>query len=264
LWVRTMTKASRYKSSKPSRRDRSGISWGRALSPLGTLAVLAVLLLGGRVFLDRPVRNLHLEGSFQRVTPVEVQAAMASGLRSSLLSVNLAELQALVEGLDWVREAQVGRRWPDTLVIRVIEHQVAARWGDTALISREGEVFAAESRYEFPELPRLAGPPETEQRVVERYLELQRLLGGANLTLEALSIDERGSWRMQLQGGQTVRIGRSDVEQRLARFFQLAAPLLRNEFDRVGHVDMRYTNGFSVGWRPPVAGVELAAAAGGE
>ena len=68
---------------------------------------------------------------------------------------------------------------------------------------------------------------------------------------------------MQLQGGQRIRIGRSDVEQRLDRFFHLAAPLLRNEFDRVSHVDMRYTNGFSVGWHPLVSGAP-AAAAGGE
>ena len=258
-----MAKAKRHRSSQASRQRRSGISWGRALSPLVTLAVLATLLLGGRVLLDRPVRNLHLEGSFQRVTPVEVQAALESGLRGSLLSVDLAELQSRVESLDWVKQAHVGRQWPDTLAIRVIEHQAAARWGDTALISREGEVFTADSRHVFPELPRLAGPPATERRVVERYLELQRLLGSANLTLEALSIDGRGSWRMQLQGGQTIRIGRSDVEQRLDRFFHLAAPLLRNEFDRVSHVDMRYTNGFSVGWRP-VAGGGSAAAAGGE
>ena len=240
------------------------MSWGRALSPVATLAVLLALLFGARVFLDRPVRNLHLEGNFQRVTPVEVQAALETGLAGTLLSVDLAELQSLVEALDWVKQASVGRKWPDTLVIGVTEHQVAARWGDTALISREGEVFAAESRYVFPELPRLEGPPTTEQRVVERYMELQRLLGAANLALEALSIDVRGSWRMLLQGGQTVRIGRSDVEQRLDRFFELAAPLLMNEFDRVSHVDMRYTNGFSVGWHPPAAGGESAAVAGGE
>ena len=226
------------------------------------LAVVAVVLLGARVFFDHPVRNLHMQGSFERVTPVEVQAAMAPGLQGSFLSVDLVELRGLVETLDWVKRAQVARQWPDTLVIRVTEHQVAARWGDTSLISREGEVFAGEARYLFPELPRLAGPPSTERRVVDRYLELQRSLGAANLTLSDLSIDERGSWRMQLQGGQTIRIGRSDVDQRLDRFFHLAAPLLRNEFDRVSHVDMRYTNGFSVGWRPVAGGVATAAAGG--
>lgn len=262
MWVRAMPGANRKKGAGKSGRRHSGISWGRAFSPVLILAVVAALLLSARVFLDHPVRNLHMEGSFERVTPVEVQAAMAPGLQDSFLSVDLVELRGLVEALDWVRQAQVARQWPDTLVIRVTEHQVAARWGDTSLISREGQVFAGESRYIFPELPQLAGPPNTERRVVDRYLELQGLLGAANLTLSALSIDERGSWRMQLQGGQTIRIGRSDVDQRLDRFFHLAAPLLRNELDRVSHVDMRYTNGFSVGWRPVAAGVATAAAGG--
>ena len=259
-----MPAARRRKGSRPPERARYGISWGRAFSPVVMLAAVAAMLLAARVFLDHPVRNLHMEGSFQRVTPVEVQAAMAPGLEDSFLSANLVELRGLVESLDWVKRAQVARQWPDTLVIRVTEHQVAARWGDTSLISREGEVFAGESRYMFPELPRLAGPASTERRVVERYLELQGLLGAANLTLSSLSIDGRGSWRMQLQGGQTIRVGRSDVERRLDRFFHLAAPLLRNEFERVSHVDMRYTNGFSVGWRPVASGTATAAAAGGE
>ena len=257
-----MPGANRQKGYRPSGRQRTGISWGRALSPLVTLAVAAVLLLGARVFLDHPIRNLHMEGSFERVTPVEVQEAMAPGLQYSFLSADLVELRGLVEALDWVRQAQVARQWPDTLVVRVTEHQVAARWRGTSLISREGEVFADESRYIFPELPHLDGPPNTEQRVVDSYLELQGLLGAANLTLTALSVDERGSWRMQLQGGQTIRIGRSDVDQRVDRFFQLAAPLLSNEFERVSHVDMRYTNGFSVGWRPVASGVTTVAAGG--
>ena len=258
-----MPGANRQKRSRASGRRRPGISWGRAFSPLVTLAVVAALLLGARVFLDHPVRNLHMEGSFERVTPVEVQAAMAHGLRGSFLSVDLVELRGLVEALDWVMQARVARQWPDTLVIRVTEHQVAGRWGDHSLISLEGEIFAGESRHEFPELPRLAGPPNTEWRVVNQYVELQGLLGAANLTLTVLSVDERGSWRMQLQGGQTIRIGRSNVEQRLDRFFHLVAPLLMNEFDRVSHVDMRYTNGFSVGWRPVASGVSTAAAGGG-
>ena len=177
--------------------------------------------------------------------------------------MNLAELQARVEDLVWVRRAQIGRQWPDSLVVRVVEHEVAARWGDKGLLNRDGEVFAADSRHVFPELPRLTGPPDTERHVAQRYLELQGPLAAANLSLAGLSIDERGSWRMQLQGGQTVRIGRRDVAQRLDRFFRLAAPLLRSDFDRISHVDMRYSNGFAVGWRSSAPG-ESVAAAGGE
>jgi len=254
------SKRDRSSKSKPPGRSRAG--W-RALWSVGTLIVVGALLLAGQVWLDGPIRNLHLEGSFERVTPVEVQGALAAGLQRGFLSVHLAELQARVEALEWVRRAQVGRRWPDTLVVKVTEHHAVARWGDTGLISLEGEIFAGESRHIFPELPHLAGPPDSQRRVVERYLELQQPLGAANLVLETLTMDERGSWSMQLQGGQTIRIGRQEVEQRLGRFFDLAAPLLRDEFDQVSHVDMRYTNGFSVGWRP-VSSAESAAAAGGE
>ena len=225
--------------------------------------MMGAMLLGGQWYLDQPVRNLHLQGDFARVTPVEVQAAMAPGLQGSFLTVNLAELQARVEDLVWVRRAQIGRQWPDSLIVRVVEHEVAARWGDKGLLNRDGEVFDAASRHVFPELPRLTGPANTERRLAQRYLELQGPLAAANLSLAALSIDERGSWRMQLQGGQTVRIGRREVEQRLERFFRLAAPLLRSDLERISHVDMRYSNGFAVGWRPSPSG-ESAAAAGGE
>lgn len=243
-------------------RRRSGAGWGRSLPLLGTSFAAGALVFGGHWLLDEPVRNLHLEGRFERVTPVEVQAGLAPGLGGSFLTVDLADLQARVEALEWVRQAQVRRRWPDTVVVQVVEQQVAARWGDAGLINFQGEVFAAESRHAFPELPRLAGPPGTERQVAERYLQLQRRLGAANLTLQTLSVDERGAWRMELQGGQTIRIGRRDVEQRLDRFFRLTAPLLRHRFDRVGHVDMRYANGFSVGWRPGPDDTAMAAARG--
>ena len=42
----------------------------------------------------------------------------------------------------------------------------------------------------------------------------------------------------------------------------MVAPILAAEFDRVSHVDLRYANGFSVGWYPdsdlqPVGEVEV-------
>jgi cell division protein FtsQ len=50
-----------------------------------------------------------------------------------------------------------------------------------------------------------------------------------------------------------VRLGRRDVDQRLERFFAVAAPVLRDDFERIEYVDLRYTNGFAVGWRDGAA-----------
>ena len=75
-------------------------------------------------------------------------------------------------------------------------------------------------------------------------------------------MDERGAWKIELESGQQIRIGRRNVDQRLDRLFRVVAPILAAEFDRVSHVDLRYTNGFSVGWYPdsdlqPVVEVEV-------
>jgi cell division septal protein FtsQ len=35
---------------------------------------------------------------------------------------------------------------------------------------------------------------------------------------------------------------------RLDRFFSVVAPALKPRFEHVAYIDMRYTNGFAVGW----------------
>jgi len=219
------------------------------LVPPAILATLVGVFFASQALLDRPVNKLELQGAFQRVTPIQVQAALAPGLDRGLLSSDLRRLQRLVADLDWVDEVEIFRSWPDTLAIRVSEHQAAARWGEAGLLNTHGELFTDDSHYEFPELPRLAGPPGDEARVASQYLALRGPLAEANLALNALSMDERGAWRLELAGGQEIRLGRRDLQQRLDRFFNVVVPALAPEMRRVSYVDLRYTNGFSVGWR---------------
>jgi len=218
------------------------------LIPPAILATLAGTFLGAQALLDRPINKLEIEGVFQRVTPIQVQAALAPAVDRGFLSSDLGELRRLVETLEWVDEVAIERVWPDTLAVRVLEHQAAARWGETGLLNTGGELFTDESRYAFPELPRLAGPRGGERRVASQYLSLRGRLAEANLALSTLSVDERGAWLIGLASGQEIRLGRGDLQQRVDRFFQVAVPVLAVEMQRVSYVDLRYTNGFSVGW----------------
>ena len=74
-----------------------------------------------------------------------------------------------------------------------------------------------------------------------------------------LKMDERGALSIGLAGGQEIRFGRRALDDRLDRFFNVAAPVLANGLGRVSYVDLRYPNGFAVGWRdePPFIEAQL-------
>jgi cell division protein FtsQ len=54
---------------------------------------------------------------------------------------------------------------------------------------------------------------------------------------------------MVLSNGIGVRLGSQDVDLRLERFFEALDTVVSPVAADVQFVDMRYTNGFSVGWK---------------
>ena len=229
-------------------RIRIRVNWRAVLTVPLVAGVAIVAVSAAKRALDRPVQRLTIEAPFQRVTAVQIEGAVGSGLGQGFLSVDLDVLSERLEALDWVEDARVWRRWPDTLVVRISEHVAAARWGESGLLNTRGELFTEDSRHSYPELPSLAGPPGTERRVAELYLAVRGRLAEAHMTLEALRMDSRGAVSFTLSSGQEVRIGREDIVTRLDRFFDVVAPVLAADLPQVEYVDLRYANGFAVGW----------------
>ena len=101
------------------------------------------------------------------------------------------------------------------------------------------------------ELPRLSGPEGTESQVAQRYLSAQGRMLEAGMRIAALRLDERGAWEMDLDSGVTVRLGRRDVDERIDRFIRTASQVIAHRLSEITYVDMRYSNGFAIGWRNP-------------
>ena len=227
---------------------RIRVDWRAVLLPPIAVACALAAVEPIRMLLDRPVEQLVIEGPFQRVTPVQVEAALAPELDAGFVTLDLDLLRRRVEALPWVDRASLRRTWPNTLRVQVTEHRAAARWGDTGLMNERGELFAERPEHAFPELPKLIGPPGSEHEVASFYLALREPLDAAHLEIDSLRMDERGAWQLTLGTGQEVRLGRREVDQRAERFFHVVAPALANELSRIEYVDLRYTNGFAVGW----------------
>ena len=224
------------------------VNWraaGVVASVLASCAVFTMLLLFA---LDRPVRRVVLEGAFKRVSPPEIESVVTEHAHGGLASVNLAQIRSRVEAIDWVDNAVVTRVWPDAIKVVLTEQVAAARWNDVGLLNARGELFLRKARYVPPELPLLEGPEGSEGAVAQLFIEAQGRLLEAGLRLTGVRLDERGAWELELTNGLQVRLGRQAVKDRLERFIALASPMVAKRVAEISYVDMRYTNGFSVGW----------------
>lgn len=149
--VRTDPRISRRRQSVArSKRRRWGIAgvsaagvvvcvWAAFFSPL--LAVRDVRIVGG-----------------EHTTARDVAAAAGLSTDDNLLLVSTSEIATRAETLPWVRDAEVSRKLPGTVVVRVTERRAAmmltladGRW----LIDRDGTVLDLAGRGE--ELPILSG-----------------------------------------------------------------------------------------------------------
>jgi cell division protein FtsQ len=225
------------------------LEWTRATRVAGACAALAAVALLLAFGLDQPVRTIVIDGPFQRVTAVEVQQAAQGALKGGFVSADLDRVRTAVEALTWVDRARVQRIWPDRVGIEIVEQQAAARWGEDGLLNTRGELFATGVRHVPPELPRLEGPEGTEWQVAQRFLAMQDRLGALGLRVSALRLDPRGAWELDLATGVTVRLGRRQVDERMDRFVQFGAQVIAGQASAIRYVDMRYSNGFSIGWR---------------
>ena len=222
-----------------------------ALGVLALMVGLGVMAWGLIVSFERPIGKLEVGGQFQRVAPLQIEEVVAPFRGAGFLSIDLDALRAAVETIPWVDRARVERKWPNGVRVFITEHVAAARWGESGLMNTRGELFLKDAKHIPPELPQLVGPPGTEGQVAKLYLETYPRLLGVGMQLSRVELDARGAWQLTLGNGVIVRLGRQDVPARLERFISVASPVVAARSAEVHYVDLRYSNGFSVGWNVP-------------
>ena len=227
-------------------------SLGAIVRTAGAVVLAAALVAGGYLLLDVPLRSIALQAPFQRVTQIQAEAAIRAALDGGFLSADLSRVQRALDDLPWVDQARVRRVWPAGLSVSVTEQVATARWGESGLLNTRGELFVADTRQLPAELPLLIGPVGTEQQVMRIYLQFQGQLLPLNMRIGGVTLDPRGAWRIQLTNGVELRLGREMPEQRMERFLRAAAPIVSARARELQYVDMRYSNGFALGWRAAV------------
>jgi len=224
-------------------------------------AVLLLMWFAVVSMLDRPIQRAEISGKFTQVSRVQIEQALEPFARMGFVSINLDKVQRALQSIRWIDHARVERSWPDGLHVTVTEQVAVARWATPnaevgGLLNTRGELFLPEARDLPADLPLLTGPEGMETQVARLYLDTYPRLLTVGLNLSRVTLDERGAWSLQLSNGVEVRLGRQDVSARLERFIAAASPVIATRTAEVAYVDMRYSNGFSIGWAPAIKGAQ--------
>jgi cell division protein FtsQ len=278
----------RTRAARPGRAQRAPLPLDVRLMNGAATALFALAGVGlgvaGLLWLMRsplfPIRAIQLDGDLARNSLPTIRANAAPRLAGNFFSVDLQAGRAAFETVPWVRRAVVRRVWPDRLAVHLEEHVAAALWeGPEAdanadrLVNDHGEVFEANvGDVEDERLPALAGPEGHAAQMLALYRRLQPAFARLDLVVERLHQSGRGSWRLELDSGASVEIGRGSEDELVARterFVRTLTQVTARWQQPLEYADLRHVDGYAVRLRgvgtgtttpPPAAGVAPRAA----
>jgi cell division protein FtsQ len=243
----------------------------RLMNAVSALLLAGLLLagvgLGLRCLARLPqfaIRSIQVEGDVSRNSAATLRANALPQLSGSFLSMNLQTGREAFEAVPWVRSAKVQRVWPNRLRVQLEEHRPAAYWetkvegadaqSDAALerllVNSFGEVFQANlGDVEDEELPVLAGPEGSSATMLRMWQQLQKRSAALDDAIERLDLSGRGSWRLSLQKGAVLELGRGSEAEVLARFGQFVQTIgqITARFQTpLLSADLRHVDGYAV------------------
>ena len=217
------------------------LSWGLFLIVLAALSIAVIVAMQVPQMIGTAIGESVGRAGFA-VKRVEIKGlermqrlpVYAVALDQQSMAMPLVDIDGTRERLlrfGWVREARVSRRWPDTLVVDVIERKPAAIWqhaGKLTLIDRDGVELEQVKLEAMPDLPLVIGPAANRQAGALNLLltaapQLRPMMAGA-----AWVGGRR--WDLRFQSGEVLALpeGREPSAKALVHFARMdkAAQLL--------------------------------------
>ena len=225
-----------------------------ALLVIGALVLATVLLLWATRLPVFAVRAIRIEGDVTRNSVSTIRANAAPRLAGNFFTLDLAACRRAFEAVPWVRQAVVTRVWPNRLAVRLEEHRAVALWGsDTAadkLVNSYGEVFEANlGDVEDDALPTLKGPDGSSTHMLALLARLTPVLALLGRRIDTLALSGRGSWRVELDSGAEVELGRGSDEELLERTQRFVSTVTQvtSRYQRpLEYADLRHNEAYAV------------------
>ena len=216
---------------------------------IGWIGLFTIIFFLCFLALNGPITLINISGDLKRVPIQSIENHTNNLLNKRFLSFNAFEVKEKIVSLDWVESAEIIRIWPNKIDIRIIEESLLGIWNDDLILNSSGKLYVVDQRSVPENVPRLYGPKGSEKDNMNLFIKINNLLTGRGLYLETLTLDARGSWSFTIKPKIEIKLGKTEINQKLERFFLALDQSLLAKINKVSYIDLRYSEGLAVAWK---------------
>lgn len=161
------------------------------------------------------ISEVHLSGN-RRTPPETILAALGFRPGESIFAADLQSARARLIQLDWVADADVQRRYPDAISVRLVEKLPFALWDSghaVYVVERSGRLITTRDAAQFARLPHLVGAAAPKDAA-----DLVDAVAAHRATSARVRFYRRVSqrrWDLILDGGVVVQLPEADWKPQL-------------------------------------------------
>lgn len=220
------------------------------------LVVLYYHLLTSPYFCIKENSNIEIQGA-RRLTPELILQQAGLGPGANLLAVRPTQVERNLLAHPWIARAELTRKWPDHLVLRIKEREPVAlvQMGELYYVDRQGRLFKPLSPGDPHDFPVLTGLRQedffhTEGALPEAVAQVFKLLdllkeAPPPLNLENISevhVDKERGFTLYANGlGAAVDLGLTDYPEKIQKFAQIWPVLAQKGYlVKVGRINLDY------------------------
>ena len=219
-----------------------------------SIAILAGIYLNTKTNRDRkiyfPIKNISIESKIINVNKDDIFEKSKNYLNSkSFFNFKINILKKEIEKVSWVKSVNIKRVYPDEIKIYIKEYVPIAIWNNKSYMNNSGDIFFI---HDIKKNLPMINSNESRNKIMYVYFSLLlKYISDYNFDIEIKKIEENEirSISAHLSSGIIVKFGSKDIKSKIHTFLKVYKTLNSSDLKKIGYIDMRYSNGFSIGWK---------------
>ena len=216
--------------------------------------VATLFALGWRSFIytkpsNSPIKQVKILAAYEHLDKQTLQQVITPYFKGGFFYLNVIGLKKQLLNLPWVHTVSIQRKWPDAVIIHIVEQQAVLQWGAKALVNSEGAIFHPPA-ITFPDnLPIVFGPQEQVSEIFTLYQQLTLRFKPLGLTIQKLFLKPQHYWEVLLNNNMVIYLKEIEPLSQIDFLLILYSKIIAERNYPPKSIDLRYNNGgLAVQW----------------